>query len=114
MPFISFSVGTSPDALQQEKLKTELGRLIEILPGKSENVLMIDICGGHTLYFRGEKKKRCAFIDVRLYKESPLAAKQEFTEKLTLLTEEILGIPRADIFVSILEFANWGAGGTLK
>jgi phenylpyruvate tautomerase PptA (4-oxalocrotonate tautomerase family) len=114
MPFISFNVTTSPDGLQQEKLKTELGKLIEILPGKTEKVLMIDICGKHTMYFRGEKKERCAFIEVRLYKESPLEAKKEFTEKLSQLTEDILRIPKADIFVNIMEFPNWGTGGTLK
>lgn len=114
MPFVSCNVTNPLSAAQKEAVKSELGTLITILPGKTESTLMVDISGDHSMYFKGEEKKSCAFVEIRLFGESPLSAKKELTEKLSAMLEKVLGIPVADIYINFLEFSNWGVNGSLK
>lgn len=114
MPFININVPIELDEAKKEAVKSELGKLIEVLPGKSESVLMIELNDAKTMYFGGEKTQLCALVDVRLYKESPIEAKREFTSKVFEMMERLLGIKPGNIFLNITEFANWGSGGILK
>ena len=41
MPFINSKISTSVSAEQEQALKTRLGQAISIVPGKSENWLML-------------------------------------------------------------------------
>jgi phenylpyruvate tautomerase PptA (4-oxalocrotonate tautomerase family) len=114
MPYINVNVSVELDQAKKDAVKAELGRLIDILPGKSESVLMIELNGSKTMYFRGEQKPPCAFVEVRLYKESPMDAKKEFTAKVFEMLERLLGLKPEDVFLNILEMQNWGVGGSLK
>lgn len=113
MPYIAVNVSTPLDAAKKEEIKSELGKLIELLPGKSESVLMVELDDAKSMYFRGASKS-CIFIEIRLYKESPMEAKKEFTSKVFEMLERLTGIGKDDIFLNILEFDNWGAGGFFK
>ena len=53
MPFINSKISTSVSAEQEQALKTRLGQAISIVPGKSENWLMLGFEPNYNLYFRG-------------------------------------------------------------
>ena len=48
------------------------------------------------------------FVDVRLYRESPQDSKREFTQKLSTIFEEVLGLPKERLQVNFLELSDWG------
>ena len=66
MPYINSKVTVSLSEDKVNKLKEELGKIICDIPGKSENFLMIGFEDNYTLYFKGEKLKLGAFIEVKI------------------------------------------------
>ena len=114
MPFISVNVSGSLSKMQKDEIKSSLGKLIEILPTKSEKGLMVDICDNHTLYYAGEEMEKAAFIDLRVYKESPFDEKREFFKRVCEMMSEIAGIDAANIYCNIFELSNWGSRGDFR
>ncbi len=51
MPFINVKLSETLEEPQIERVKTELGKTISLLPGKSETYLMVNIEDGCNLFF---------------------------------------------------------------
>ena len=114
MPFISVNVSNSLTKDQKDQIKSRLGKLIEILPSKSEKGLMVDVSDNHTLYYAGEEVKNAAFIDLRLYKESPFDEKGDFFRQTCDMLGEVAGIDVNSIYCNIFELSNWGSRGNFR
>lgn len=114
MPFIQVNVNNRLNEEEKEAIKNRLGELIPTIPGKVEKVLMVDISDGHSIYFGGIKREKCAYVDVKMFGTAELAHKQAFTKGIFGILEETLGIKPDEAFVTIGEFANWGTEGNLK
>ena len=114
MPFISVNVSGSLTKLQKDDIKSRLGKLIEILPTKSEKGLMVDISDNHSLYYAGEEMEKAAFVDLRLYKESPFDEKREFFKKVCDMLAEVAGIDAGNIYCNMFELSNWGSRGDFR
>ena len=112
MPFVNIHVTGTLTEEKKDLLKTRLGELITILPGKQESGLMVDIADNHSMYYQGSKLEKCAFVDVRLYKESPMEEKGKFATALFETLEEITGVPRTRVYLNFLEMNTWGSKGT--
>lgn len=113
MPYIGVSTSKVLTEAQKDAIKTELGRKIEILPGKTEAKLMIDISDGHSMYFAGEKRE-LAFLDVRCYGSTEFENKKAFTEAAFDVVQETTGLPEDGIYLSYGEFSTWGTMGSMK
>ena len=61
MPFINSKISVKITREQEETIKSKLGKAISIIPGKSENWLMIGFEDDYKLYFKGEKFEKIAF-----------------------------------------------------
>ena len=107
MPYLSLVVSQTLDSAKKDALNAQFCKLITLLPGKQASDLMFDISGGHTLY-RGEVKKNCAFVDVRLLSFSPFEAKREFTLATCDMLGKELGIEPSAIYINFIELPNWG------
>jgi phenylpyruvate tautomerase PptA (4-oxalocrotonate tautomerase family) len=113
MPYIAINTSAELSAAQKEKIKTELGRLITILPTKTEAGLLVDFSGGRTMYRAGQEAS-CAFIDVRLFHQSELDAKKQFTKETFEMLAGELNLKPEHMYLNIIEFDNWGSGGIFK
>ena len=114
MPLIVLNTNLTVEKAQKDALKDAFGKAITILPGKTEQVLMVDISDGHTIYFRGEELERVAHVDVRLYGSCSFESKAEFTKAVYIILNEILGLKDEEATVNIGEYSVWGAKGKLK
>ena len=114
MPFISVSVSCTLTKAQKDDIKSRLGKLIEILPTKTEKSLMVDISDNHSIYYAGEENEKAAFIDLRIYKESPFDAKSEFFRRMCDMLGEVAGIDNDNIYFNVFELSNWGLKGNFK
>jgi phenylpyruvate tautomerase PptA (4-oxalocrotonate tautomerase family) len=110
MPFISVTIGQKLGAVEKEKLKAELGRLIAIIPGKSEADLMVQIRDSDTVYMGGTESP-AAYIDLRVYTKTTEAAKKTFTQKLFAFIAAEYGIKQERQYLTISEYENWGYDG---
>jgi phenylpyruvate tautomerase PptA (4-oxalocrotonate tautomerase family) len=113
MPYIQVNTSKKLNEQDKDAIKSKLGELISILPGKSESVLMVGVNDSDAMYFGGEKKD-LAFVDVRLFKESDFESKSRFTEAVFLFLKQKLGIAEENVFLSIGEYNTWGHNGRLK
>jgi phenylpyruvate tautomerase PptA (4-oxalocrotonate tautomerase family) len=113
MPYIAINTMEKLPPPKQESIKTGIGRLISIIPTKTEGGLLIDFSGDHSFYRAGAPVKS-AYIEVRLYRPSDFEAKKKFTEEVFDLLSRELGIEKDLMCLNIIELENWGGGGTLR
>ena len=113
MPYIAIKTSLELSEEKMEKVKTEIGRLITILANKTEAVTMVDFCDCRTFYKAGVKIEG-AMIELRLWGKSEFEEKKNFTEELFKLLTTELGLKPENMSLNVLEFNDWGSGGTLK
>ena len=113
MPYIAVNTSQKLSDSQKDKIKAELGRLIAIIPTKTEAGLFIDFSDSRTIYKAGENVSG-VFIDLRLYHKSDFEPKKKFTEQVFELFARELGIKKENMCLNISELENWGSGGSLK
>ncbi|GHU79612.1 hypothetical protein FACS1894191_2810 [Clostridia bacterium] len=113
MPYIAFRTSKTLTPTQKEAVKSGFGKLISTLPTKSERGLLVDISDGHTFYFHGEAAD-AAYVDIKLYGESPAAAKEELTLELFKMLGEAVGLGPKDVYINYDEYQSWGSNGALN
>ena len=88
MPFIGIKTANKLTPSQKLAIKCGMGQAVELLPGKKEEKMMMSIEDGTSMFFRGEEKQSCAFVQVIIAKD--------------------------DTYVNIQEYPEWGSRGVLK
>ncbi|MEE0967019.1 MAG: hypothetical protein U0L85_08200 [Bacilli bacterium] len=112
MPYISFKT-TKVLTLQQElDLKKISGKIITLLPGKTEDYLMVHIEDNQLIYFKG-KEVDCIMIDCQVYGHPDLESKQNFVRELMKEVERITKIPVYNQYLTFEEKDEWGMNGEL-
>ncbi|MDR2053644.1 MAG: hypothetical protein LBP80_09540 [Treponema sp.] len=110
MPYISLNTSEKLSENQKEKVKSEIGRLITVIPGKTGEVTIVDISDGRSMY-KGGKTAPCAYVDIRVYTKADPEGKKRFVDELFGVLDRELGIPKDDVYMSVLEFEQWGDHG---
>ena len=112
MTYINVKTNTQVSKEQEGKVKESLGKAIELIPGKSEEWLMVAIEGGNALYFKGDTDKPTAFVEVKIFGSTTQEAYQLETEKITQVLQNELHIAPERIFIAYQELEHWGWNGT--
>ena len=112
MPYIDSKITTALSEQKKETLKSELGKIISLIPGKSESYLMIGFEDNYSLYFRGEKLTHGAFVEVKIFGSSPKPTLDKVTKAICELYHKELNIPPNCIYVKYEEVSNWGFNGS--
>ncbi|WP_069999848.1 phenylpyruvate tautomerase MIF-related protein [Cellulosilyticum sp. I15G10I2] len=111
MPYIDSKVTTPLTEQKKEILKQELGKIITLIPGKSENYLMLGFEDNYSLYFKGMKLDFGAFIEVKIFGAAPKAALDKVTQEICALYLRELDIPSDCIYIKYEEVSAWGFDG---
>jgi len=114
MPYICANLTRKVTSEKKEALKAEIAGILGIIPGKSEQALMVDIVDGKTIYFGGDLQENCAYVDVRLYGQVERDIKAEFTRAMFGVFHRVLDVAEDKMFLSLLEYDTWGTKGNLK
>lgn len=114
MPFVSIHTARKLSKINKENIKHDLGQKITLIPGKKEEVLMIEFIDEVSLYFAGVENPNATYIDVKCYKAASFEENQNFTEAVNEIMIDEIGISNLDIYLTISEFSTWGTKGTLK
>ena len=113
MPYINSTLTVKLTEEMQEVIKSKLGEIITEIPGKSEEWLMVGFKDDHTLFFRGDKKEKAAFVEIKIFGSADKEHKEAITSKVCTLFEEELQIPKDSIFVVFDEVKDWGWNGNM-
>lgn len=113
MPYINSTITTKLSKEKEEKVKAKLGKIIAEIPGKSEEWLMVGFKEENTLYFRGERKEKAAFVEIKIFGTAERKYKEAITSKVCSLFEEELSIPKDSIYIVFDEVKDWGWNGMM-
>lgn len=113
MPFIE--VKTSVHLTEESKLelKSGLGEVITLIPGKSESALMVGLIGDYSLYFAGEPIDHGAYVELKMYKTASRESKSAVNDGICALLERVLAINQAQVYITFFEQPEWGFKGNL-
>lgn len=110
MPFINTKYSAEITPAQETELKTALAQAITLV-GKSESWLMLGFEQNCSLYFRGEKSEKIAYVEVSLYGTPSASACDKLTAEICRIYGEVLGIPADRIYVKYSPTDMWGWNG---
>ncbi len=110
MPFINTKYSQDITPEQEEQIKSALGQAVTLI-GKTESWLMVGFEPNTSLYFRGEKPEKIAFVEVSLYGSASPADCDRMTAEICRVYGEVLGVPADKIYVKYSATDNWGWNG---
>lgn len=111
MPFINTKVNVEISEEKEKILKEKLGKAIELIPGKSEQWLMLGFEDNVKLYFRGDNSYKIAFVEVKVFGSENKNAFNALTGRICEIFNEVLGIDPDKVYVKYEAVANWGWNG---
>lgn len=109
MPFISVKTNRKINDEKKNKIKSELGQAISIIPGKSESWLMVEIEDEKCMYFRGSSSEAIAFVEIKLFGSAPASAYDKLTAEVTDIMSK--NADSEEVYVKYEEVNTWGYNG---
>lgn len=112
MPFIRMSTNIGVNAGREAWLRSGLGRAIELLPGKTERWLMIEIADNARLGLGGDADTPAAIFTLKAFgSEQSNECYDALTEKICTLCHECLGISPDRVYIEYEVTGQWGWNG---
>jgi len=112
MPYINIQLSKPVDNNGREELQKKIADIMELIPGKNASNTTICISDNYSM-FRDGQPIEGAFVDVRLYKESPIESKKAFALELFIILDNILSIPQSRVQMNFIELPCWASNGEL-
>jgi hypothetical protein len=112
MPYVNVNLTAKLTDETRTALKSAIGKIIEIIPGKAEFGLMVDIEDGKDLYFGGVADNN-AFVDTRVHGDCDREIKDKYTEALYDVLQTVAGVPKEKLYTNFTVTDVWGAFGQL-
>jgi phenylpyruvate tautomerase PptA (4-oxalocrotonate tautomerase family) len=111
MPFIDLKTTVKITEDKEKELIREFGEKIALLPGKTEDWLMLNFTDGCRMAFRGTTEPDIAYIEVKLLGASTDEAYENLTAAITETVSKTLNVPSDRIYVKYEEISTWGYNG---
>ena len=111
MPMISTKTNVVISEEQELTLKSELGKAISILSGKSEQWLMLSLEDKCRLYFKGDNSKPIAYVEVKVFGKIDYSQSNKLTAKICEIFGEVLNIDASNVYIKYEEVEMWGWNG---
>lgn len=111
MPFIKAKVSCPISAQQETELKAGMGKAISLVPGKSEDYLLLEFEDSCRLWLRGRNDEPIDYIEAAIFGNEPHYGYDAFTAEVTRLFAKVLGISPANIYIKYEDITAWGVQG---
>ncbi len=111
MPYIETKTTVKLTEGTAKALKEAFADAIALIPGKSEEWLMLGFEDGKKMAFRGDMDTDCAMLEVDIFGSARDSAYDALTERLCNVVSDILGVPKDRIYVKYRECDRWGYNG---
>lgn len=111
MPFIKVRISCHITDEQEKALKTRFGKAISLVPGKSEEYLLLEFEDNCRLWLRGEQDEPIAYIEAAIFGNEGHLGYDAFSAEITKAFVEVLGIPSDRIYIKYEDITAWGVAG---
>lgn len=110
MPFVRSKVSCPITEEEEILLKSGLGRAIELIPGKTEDYLLLSFEDKCSLWLRGRNDEPIAYIEAAVFGNEYHTGYMAFTREVTRIFRKVLNIPAENIYIRFEDINAWGAG----
>lgn len=111
MPFVIAKINIPVTKEQERNIKLRLGKAIGLIPGKSEEYLLLGIEDNYSLYLDGDNSKPLVYIEASIFGNEHHIGYEEFTAAATAAFCDILGISPEMVFIKFSDITAWSVGG---
>ncbi|MBR1624971.1 MAG: hypothetical protein IJ676_04440 [Clostridia bacterium] len=111
MPFIITRTNVSIDERKERELKTKLGNAIELIPGKSEEYLLLSFEDNQRLWLRGNKIEPIAYVEASIFGNDDHVGFDRFTVEVTKILYETLSVPPQNVYIKYEDIKVWSVYG---
>jgi hypothetical protein len=112
MPYMHVRTNVAVGKDKQVAIKAAFGEAISLLPGKSEQWLMVDVEEQATLFLAGEGDRPLAMVEVELLGKSTPRAYEALTARVCEIMQRELSIAPDGVYVKYAEIEHWGYNGS--
>ncbi len=111
MPCIRVQTSCAMSDKSKDAIKSALGKAIDVIPGKSENWLMVVLEDNCAIYFKGNADAPSAFVTVGVYGSPDARAFDALTGEICKALKGELGIAPNRVYVQYGATECWGWNG---
>lgn len=111
MPYFDVSTTQKASASLKKDIQQELGRIIELIPGKSERWLMVQIHDEASLSFAGSDESPAAIITLKTFGELAPEQYDMLTAEICQRISSLLQTKPERIYVLYESVTHWGWNG---
>ena len=111
MPFIKAKVSCPISKEQETGLKAGMGKAIGLVPGKSEEYLLLEFEDNCHLWLRGKNDEPVAYIEAAIFGNEMHYGYDAFTAGVTDLFANVLHIRPDHIYIKYEDITAWGVQG---
>lgn len=111
MPFIISRTNVTISDEQERQLKILLGKAIALVPGKSEQSLMLVFESTRHMWLWGDNSSPSAYIEVSVWDNEQHRGYKLLTAEITRIFNHVLGIKPQNIYLRYADIPCWGTAG---
>ncbi len=111
MPYIDLKTTVKISAENEETLRKEFGKIITLIPGKTEAWLMLNFDDKRRMAFKGNADSDTAIVSVDLLGTASEKAYADMTHAICTTVSYVLGVPFNRVYVKYAEYSHWGYAG---
>lgn len=111
MPFIKAKVSCPITKEQEVDIKKRFGKAIELVPGKSEEYLLLEFEDNCRLWLRGEQNQPIVYIEAAIFGNEGHYGYDAFTTEVTKALSDILKIQPDRVYIKYEDITGWGVSG---
>ncbi len=112
MPYFEVKTNAAVEGGTKEALCAELGRIVELIPGKSAGWVMTHLEDRTNLHFSGDAAKPAAVVLFRSMGELEAKYYDLLTAEICASVNKLLSIEQDRIYVIYASSEHWGWNGT--
>ncbi|MBR1552581.1 MAG: hypothetical protein IJ741_03460 [Schwartzia sp.] len=109
MPFLMAKTNVPIGRAKEMEIKTLLGKAIGLVPGKSEQSLLVGFEENRHFYLRGEEQP-VVYIEASIFGNEAHLGYDALTAAIARAFHDVLEIPPENIYVKYDDIKGWGVG----
>ena len=110
MPFIKVKTSCPITNEQEVRIKSLMGKAIELIPGKSEEYLLMGIEDNCRMWLRGDNAPM-VYIEAAIFGNEQHYGYDRLTAGITRIYNEVLDIPPENVYIKYDDISSWGVRG---
>lgn len=113
MPFVIVRLNQPLTKEDEHELKHRLGQAISLVPGKSEEYLLLSFEDNCRMWLRGRADEPVAYMEAAIFGNLDHRGFDRFAAAATQAFHEVLHIPPHNIYIRFQDIGTWSRAGRL-